>query len=146
MREEHQAATVGGGMRCAFPSYACCVRTICDLSLSKDARKGGPGGSTGDRGHVGSNPSSCEGEAMAAYNFDDHNIKWNKLGELEHLLYSILNIDEKNHIIDVLFKFDANEKIVLHRHMVHNNTFVVQGEHRLYEPNGEIKEIRPVGT
>jgi len=83
---------------------------------------------------------------MAAYNFDDHNIKWNKLGELEHLLYSILNIDEKNHIIDVLFKFDANEKIVLHRHMVHNNTFVVQGEHRLYEPNGEIKEIRPVGT
>lgn len=83
---------------------------------------------------------------MAAYNFDDHNIKWGKLGDLEDLLYSILNINEKNHIIDVLFKFDANEKIVLHRHMAHNNTFVVQGEHRLYEPNGEIKEIRPVGT
>lgn len=83
---------------------------------------------------------------MAAYNFDDHNIKWGKLGDLEDLLYSILNINEKNHIIDVLFKFDANEKIVLHRHMTHNNTFVVQGEHRLYEPNGEIKEIRPVGT
>ena len=46
----------------------------------------------------------------------------------------------------MLFKFDANEKIILHRHVVHNNTFVVQGEHRLYEPNGDIKEIRAVGS
>ena len=77
---------------------------------------------------------------MAAHSFDDQNIKWNTHPDLEHLKYSILNIDEKNYIVDVLFKFDANEKIVLHRHMVHNNTFVVQGEHRLYEPNGDIKE------
>ena len=81
---------------------------------------------------------------MAPYNFDDHNIKWNKLGDLEHLLYSVLNVDEKNYIVHVLFKFDANEKIVLHRHMIPNNTFVVQGEHRLYEPDGMLKEIRPV--
>jgi quercetin dioxygenase-like cupin family protein len=83
---------------------------------------------------------------MVAYNFDDHNIKWNKLGDLEHLLYSVLNVDEKNYIVHVLFKFDANEKIVLHRHMIPNNTFVVQGEHRLYEPDGTLKEIRPVGS
>ena len=55
-------------------------------------------------------------------------------------------MDEKNSIADVLFKFAANEKIVLHRHLAHNNTFVVQGEHRLYHANGEIKEIRPVGS
>jgi hypothetical protein len=30
--------------------------------------------------------------------------------------------------------------------MVHNNTFVVQGEHRLYERDGRLKEIRPVGS
>ena len=90
--------------------------------------------------------SSWEGEAMAAHSFDDQNIKWNTHPDLEHLKYSILNIDEKNYIVDVLFKFDANEKIILHRHVVHNNTFVVQGEHRLYEPNGEIKEIRAVGS
>ena len=83
---------------------------------------------------------------MVAYNFDDHNIKWNKLGDLEHLLYSVLNVDEKNYIVHVLFKFDANEKIVLHRHMIPNNTFVMQGEHRLYEPDGTLKEIRPVGS
>jgi hypothetical protein len=35
---------------------------------------------------------------------------------------------------------------VLHRHKVHNNTFVVQGEHRLYEPDGKLKEIRAVGS
>jgi quercetin dioxygenase-like cupin family protein len=82
---------------------------------------------------------------MAAYNFDDRNIKWNKHPDIEHLSFSILNIDNQNKILDVLFKFDANQQIILHRHMVHNNTFVVQGEHRLYEPNGKLKEIRPTG-
>lgn len=83
---------------------------------------------------------------MASYNFDDRNIHWNKLGDFEHLVYSVIDIDEKNKIVDVLFKFAANQQIVLHRHMAHNNTLVIQGEHRLYEPNGEIKEIRPVGS
>ena len=83
---------------------------------------------------------------MAEYSFDSRNIKWNRLGELDHLLYSILGIDEENKTIDVLFKFAAGQQIVLHRHMVHNNTFVVQGEHRLYESNGDLKEIRAVGS
>ena len=83
---------------------------------------------------------------MAPYNFDDGNIRWNRHPDLEHLEFSILNVDEVNYILDILFKFDANEKIILHRHMVHNNTFVVQGEHCIYEPNGELREIRPVGS
>ena len=83
---------------------------------------------------------------MNSYSFDDRNIRWNKLGDFEHLLYSILDVDEKNSIADVLFKFSANEKILLHRHLAHNNTLVIQGEHRLYEPNGALKEIRPVGS
>ena len=66
--------------------------------------------------------------------------------ELRALLFSILNVDETNYIVHVLFKFDSNEKIVLHRHMIPNNAFVVQGEHRLYEPDGTLKEIRPVGS
>ena len=83
---------------------------------------------------------------MPTHAFDDSNIKWNRLGDYLHLHYSILDIDEKNGIADVLFKFAANEKIVLHRHLAHNNTFVVQGEHRLYKPDGTLKEIRPVGS
>jgi quercetin dioxygenase-like cupin family protein len=82
---------------------------------------------------------------MTTINFDDRNIQWNKLGDFEHFVYCILDIDEANKIVDVLFKFAANQQIILHRHKAHNNTFVIQGEHRLYEANGELKEIRPVG-
>ena len=57
-----------------------------------------------------------------------------------------MNVDDEAKIVDVLFKFAANEKILLHRHTSHFNTFVVQGEHRIYEPDGTLKETRPVGT
>lgn len=83
---------------------------------------------------------------MTLFTFDDSNIHWNKLGDFEHLVYSILDIDEGNNIVDVLFKFAANQQIVLHRHKAQNNTLVIQGEHRLYEANGKIKEVRPVGS
>jgi quercetin dioxygenase-like cupin family protein len=87
---------------------------------------------------------------MPQCTFDDRSIKWNTLalppvGELKHLQFSILSVDELNYNVHVLFKFAANEKIILHRHMIHNNTFVVQGEHRLYEPDGTLKEVRPTG-
>ena len=51
---------------------------------------------------------------MATYTFNDHNIRWNKLGDFDHLLYSILDFDGKNRIADVLFKCSANEQIGLH--------------------------------
>ncbi len=83
---------------------------------------------------------------MTAFTFDDRNIRWQRLGDFPHLHFQILDIDEKNKIADVLFRFAANEKILLHRHLAHNNTFVIQGEHRLYHPNGDIKEVRHVGS
>jgi len=83
---------------------------------------------------------------LTTHTFDDSNIAWNRLGDFEHLHYSILAIDESNRVADVLFKFAANEQIVLHRHKAHNNTFVVQGEHRLYKPDGTLKEVRAVGS
>jgi hypothetical protein len=86
-----------------------------------------------------------KGQKMPPFNFDDRNIRWNKLEGIEHLLYSIFEVDEKNKIVDVLFKFSANQQIVLHRHKAPNNMLVIQGEHRLYEVNGDIKDIRPVG-
>ncbi len=82
---------------------------------------------------------------MTSFVFDDRNIVWSKLADLEHFVYSILGIDQNQRVIDLLIKFDAHQQIVLHRHKVHNNMFVIQGEHRLYEADGTIKEIRPVG-
>ena len=83
---------------------------------------------------------------MSTHTFDDSNIDWQRLGNFEHLHYSILDVDSENKIADVLFKFAANEKILLHRHLGHNNTLVIQGEHRLYKPDGTLKEVRPVGS
>lgn len=83
---------------------------------------------------------------MNTHLFDDRNIPWRSLDGFEHLQYAILDIDEENSIVDVLFKFSANRQIVLHRHSVLNKTFVIQGEHRLYHADGRLKEIRPVGT
>ena len=77
--------------------------------------------------------------------FNDSHIQWQILDGFEYLHYSILDIDEQRHIIDVLFKFAANQQIVMHRHKVLNKTFVIQGEHRLYHADGSIKEIRPIG-
>jgi hypothetical protein len=83
---------------------------------------------------------------MTHYNFDDTHINWKNLADFENLQYSILDIDEDNFIIDALFKFAAHQQIVLHRHKALNKTFVIQGEHRLYEADGRLKEIRAAGT
>lgn len=83
---------------------------------------------------------------MTNHSFDDSLIKWQVLDGFEHLQYSILDIDEPGKIIDVLFKFSARQQIVLHRHKALNKTFVVQGEHRLYHSDGNLKEIRATGS
>jgi len=83
---------------------------------------------------------------MTRHLFDDANLPWRSLDTIEHLHYWILDIDRQNKIVDVVFKFAANQQIVLHRHKVPNKTFVIQGEHRLYEADGRLKEIRPVGS
>ena len=82
---------------------------------------------------------------MAHYNFDESNINWNQIEGFDHLSLFILDIDRDNLIVDVLLKFDANEKIALHRHVALNHMLVIQGEHVLYEPNGDVKERRPTG-
>lgn len=83
---------------------------------------------------------------MTAFAFDDAKIRWQKLGDFEHFVYSILDVDDEAHIYDVVFKFHAGKQIVLHRHLAQNNMFVIQGEHRLYHADGRVKDVRPTGT
>ncbi len=83
---------------------------------------------------------------MGTLPFDTRNIRWYTLDNLPHVAYHICAVNEERRIVDILFKFDANAKIVLHRHKADYITFILQGELRLYRPNGELKEIRPVGS
>lgn len=84
---------------------------------------------------------------MTIYCFDDRAIRWNRFGDfVPRFHYTILDLDEKSRIVDVLFKLPANEQVVLHRHRALNHTFVVQGEHRLYEADGSLREVRPTGS
>ena len=77
--------------------------------------------------------------------FDDRNINWQPLGEFKHLLLAVYHIDEARKIVDFVIKYEPNERIVTHRHLAQTSTLVIQGEHRIYEPNGELKEVRTVG-
>ena len=78
--------------------------------------------------------------------FDERTVDWQPLPDVDHVWLSILNVDDTAKFVYVLFKFSANEKIVLHRHTANFNTFVIKGEHRIYSPEGDLKEIRPAGT
>jgi hypothetical protein len=78
--------------------------------------------------------------------FDDRNLRWHKLGDLEHFVFFVFDVDLERGLVDFILKFEPNQRIILHRHLALTNTLVVQGEHRLYEPNGTLKEIRPVGS
>ena len=80
-----------------------------------------------------------------SYHFDDRNIQWRELGDFKHMMASIFFVDEEKNIVDFIIKFDPNEKVLLHRHLAATNTFVVEGEHRIYEPDGQLREVRPVG-
>jgi hypothetical protein len=81
-----------------------------------------------------------------SYGFDDRSIRWYKLGDFEHFVFSMLDVDLSQKLVDFILKFPPNKQIFLHRHLALTNTLVVQGEHRLYEPNGALKEVRPVGS
>lgn len=81
-----------------------------------------------------------------AYVFDDSNIRWYKLGDFENFVFAMLDVDVSRKVVDFILKFPPNKQIFLHRHLALTNTLVVQGEHRLYEPNGRLKEVRVVGS
>jgi hypothetical protein len=78
--------------------------------------------------------------------FDDRNIRWYNFGNFEHFVFAMLDVDAQKKIVDLILKFEPNKQIFLHRHLALTNTLVVQGEHRLYEPTGALKEVRPVGS
>ncbi len=92
---------------------------------------------------VGTNAGAATPGAAA---FDQTNIKWNTLEGIDHVWYHVLKVDPAEKVVDLLLKFSANQKIVLHRHHADYSTFIIQGELRLYDERGELTEIRPTGS
>jgi 2,4'-dihydroxyacetophenone dioxygenase len=87
------------------------------------------------------------GNHVPAMLFDDRNIRWKSLGEaFPHFEAAVFEVDEQRRTVEFIVKFEPNQKIVYHRHLAPTRTFVVQGEHRLYEVDGSLKEARKVGT
>lgn len=80
------------------------------------------------------------------HKFDDSNITWRTLEGIENLHYHVYAVDEVNKVVDVMFKFAAGKTVVLHRHHAAYITLVIQGELKIYRANGELKEVRPVGS
>ncbi|WP_175984330.1 cupin domain-containing protein [Burkholderia vietnamiensis] len=83
---------------------------------------------------------------MTVSNFDASAIAWQPFGEFPHFAFFIMNVDMEQRIADVIFRFDAGRQIVSHRHTSLNHTFVVQGEHYIYEHDGSLREARPAGS
>ncbi len=82
---------------------------------------------------------------MTTNAFDEPTIQWKTIDGIDHVSLSVLDVDAKNSVIHVLFKFAANRKILLHRHLTLNKTMTICGAHRLYHSDGRLKEIRPAG-
>ncbi|MEM8571506.1 MAG: regulator [Pseudomonadota bacterium] len=78
--------------------------------------------------------------------FDESNVTWNTLDGIDHVWYHVLKVDPDAQIVDLLLKFAANERVILHRHHADYSTFIIQGELRLYDADGELTEIRPTAS
>ncbi len=78
--------------------------------------------------------------------FDDSAIEWQPFGDFPHFQFAILHVDPARQLADVMFRFAAGQQIVLHRHKALNHTFVLRGEHLIYEEDGSLRETRPTGS
>lgn len=77
--------------------------------------------------------------------FDDKNIDWRPFGDFKGFVASILHVDVDKNLAEFIIKFEPNTKAILHRHLAPTYTFVIEGDHVIYEPDGSVREVRPVG-
>ncbi len=46
-----------------------------------------------------------------SYRFDDRNLRWRKLGDFEHFMLAMYDIDPPRKVVDFILKFAPNERI-----------------------------------
>ncbi|NNL84751.1 MAG: regulator, partial [Myxococcales bacterium] len=75
----------------------------------------------------------------------DHEIRWQPFAGIENLELSLCDIDEERKVVDLIVRFAPNKTVTLHNHLAQTNMFIIQGELRMYEPDGSVREVRPAG-
>jgi hypothetical protein len=50
--------------------------------------------------------------------FNDSNLRWHKLGDLEHFVFYVFDVDPERGLVDFILKFEPNQRIILHRHQM----------------------------
>ena len=83
--------------------------------------------------------------ATVSFNLYDHTIKWLPFAGIENLELRLCDIDEARSVVDLLVRFAPNQTVTMHNHLAQTNMFIIQGELRMYEPDGSVREVRPAG-
>ena len=75
----------------------------------------------------------------------DHEINWLPFAGIENLELSLLDIDEERSVVDLIVRFAPNKTVTMHNHLAQTNMLIIQGELRIYEPDGSVREARTPG-
>ena len=75
----------------------------------------------------------------------DHEIKWQPFAGIENLELTLCDIDEARQVVDLIVRFAPNNTVTMHNHLAQTNMLIIQGELRMYEPDGRIREVRSAG-
>ena len=76
------------------------------------------------------------GATAAPFTFEGREIAWRQFRALEGVYYHILGVDMAAGTVDWLMKFEPGRACVMHRHTGPCKTFVLEGEHHVFEPLG----------
>ena len=83
--------------------------------------------------------------ANVPFSLYDHEINWQPFAGIENLELTLCDIDEERSVVDLLVRFAPDQTVTMHNHLAQTNMFIIQGELRMYEPDGSVREVRPAG-
>lgn len=78
--------------------------------------------------------------------FDDRIVPWTPFGDFEGFVVGLYRAEPELGLAHFVAKFEPNSRIHLHRHVAETTTYVIDGELRVYEPDGTLADVRPAGT
>ena len=64
---------------------------------------------------------------------------------IEGLEVCVYDVDMERQIADAVFRFPPNTPVALHRHVTQTNMLILEGELRIYEDDGSVRDCRTAG-